>query len=608
VDNAGNLVITGNVGGGKAFRGNVPYGSPTNFNGPLGSTSLDPFLRYSAVPPELSDGPAGYTPFYSATGTVATIQPGSSGVFAPGSPRIAATVLPLHSEQLPDMMPGSETPPPVVSTGRRIDGILGDSFSPSAGRVQTSSDGIVPLSFKTPEEMRRIIAGESSNPVAQRALAPQSIQTTTSEDYQRQVEQLQRDLDRVKTNASQFEQDLQAGKQASAAQVMEQKSTDAVPLSISAEALRRVMQPQSQPQNQPPTPNPPANQDLPPRLTTLSPDGSVTPGLMPGQTAAGSLGLMLASPPDSPTGAGMNAAPASGFGQSSSDMAALKNRINAVFASQAEGNPAEKAGDNSSNLRPQGPDPALTRGQALPAAASVPAMQRVEETVRAFDAPGKILEHPLQNSTGHAPAPAEPVPPPPDSLGAAPSTLSHGADAVTSGRPQVQGQTSLPPLPKEIKLDPVAKEKYDHYMNLAQAGMRQGRYSRAAEFFLLASGYNPRDARSQIGRSQALLASGEYPGSALCLTKAIELDSRAALAKSDLMETVGGPDRFLQRFTELKQRADTGDVPALQLLLAYVYQQMNRPEEARAALQAARKGMSSSKAADLLEAALRTPG
>ena len=50
IDSSSNLPITGNVLGGKHFRGNIPYDSTTSFGAPLGSTSLDSFLRYSAVP------------------------------------------------------------------------------------------------------------------------------------------------------------------------------------------------------------------------------------------------------------------------------------------------------------------------------------------------------------------------------------------------------------------------------------------------------------------------------------------------------------------------------------------------------------------------------
>jgi hypothetical protein len=86
--------------------------------------------------------------------------------------------------------------------------------------------------------------------------------------------------------------------------------------------------------------------------------------------------------------------------------------------------------------------------------------------------------------------------------------------------------------------------------------------------------------------------------------KAIELDPRSTLAKSDLIEAVGGPDQFIQRITDLGDRVKTSNAPGLQLLLAYIYHQMDRPEEARTAVRAAKQGLPSSTSVDLLQAAI----
>jgi tetratricopeptide (TPR) repeat protein len=88
IDSSSNLVITGNVTGGKHFRGQVPYGSTTNFRASIGSSSLDSFLRYSTPDtildhrPWISAGssyssvPGQYRPFFSQSGTVATTEAG----------------------------------------------------------------------------------------------------------------------------------------------------------------------------------------------------------------------------------------------------------------------------------------------------------------------------------------------------------------------------------------------------------------------------------------------------------------------------------------------------------------------------------------------------
>ena len=50
IDRSSDLVVTGNVGGGKHFRGILPYNAVTDFGGRLGSSTLDTFLRRSYNP------------------------------------------------------------------------------------------------------------------------------------------------------------------------------------------------------------------------------------------------------------------------------------------------------------------------------------------------------------------------------------------------------------------------------------------------------------------------------------------------------------------------------------------------------------------------------
>jgi len=626
VDNTSNLVITGNVSGGKAFRGNIPYGSATSFGGRLGSTSLDPFLRYSAIPEDLSAGSSAYSPFYSPTGTVPKIQPGSSSVFAPGSPRVAVGMMASQAEQPADVMPLAEAAPSRAATGPMASGRLGDSPSPSWGRFQASLEGTVPMWSKAPEEMRRIVAGESGSPSTERQLTPQSRQTLTPEEYRQQLEQLQRDLDRVKANASQFEQDLRVGRQ-TPSQSMEQQPVEAAQPYASAETLRRIIQPESQ--AQPPAANPPAGQDLLSR-TMSTPDGWGTPG----QIATGRSELALVSPQGPPAGQPLSPEP------SPSELAAQKSRIDGIFAPQTGGTVPET-------------------GRAEPRGASsskLPALQRVEETARAFDAPGRALTYPLQNSAGNVPASAaggvagpptgsvasvvqpapapslstdtdaalrytrgveDALPPSPSRPPAAAQTSQAALGGLGATQPnQTQVQSARPPAPPPADginpakgaSDSVSKEQFDRCLTSADADMRQGRYARAAESYALACLYKPKEARPQIGRSHALFAAGDYLGSAVCLSKAIELDSHYVLKKpgkkSDFIEAVGGPDRFVQRITELEQSARNNNAPGLQMLLAYVYQQVDRPEEARTAIRFARKALPSSMPVALLEVAI----
>lgn len=79
INRSGNLVVTGNVGGGKHFRGVVPYQSTTDFGVPL-STSVvtDPFLRRSVSSGDYIHT-SGRTPYYSLARTVTRMIPGSGG-------------------------------------------------------------------------------------------------------------------------------------------------------------------------------------------------------------------------------------------------------------------------------------------------------------------------------------------------------------------------------------------------------------------------------------------------------------------------------------------------------------------------------------------------
>lgn len=83
IDTSGNLVITGNVGRGRHFRGVVPYRAPTSFGGTLPSSRLDSFIRDSAGAEDYRGYTGGVRPYYSGTRTVTTTQAGIGRVFQP---------------------------------------------------------------------------------------------------------------------------------------------------------------------------------------------------------------------------------------------------------------------------------------------------------------------------------------------------------------------------------------------------------------------------------------------------------------------------------------------------------------------------------------------
>jgi len=115
VDTSSNLVITGNVGGGRHFRGVVPYYAPSTFSGALGSSTLDSFLRDSAGSEDIGQFSGRTIPYYSQTGTVTTTTPGRLGIVRPPaaspgidalSPEAGRVLPPLPGTQV---MPGRES-------------------------------------------------------------------------------------------------------------------------------------------------------------------------------------------------------------------------------------------------------------------------------------------------------------------------------------------------------------------------------------------------------------------------------------------------------------------------------------------------------------------
>lgn len=563
--NTNNLLVTGNVGGGKHFRGGVPYDSVTSFAAPLGSTQFDSFLRYSAVPEGPGGYPRGYSEFYSPTGTVTTMPAGGSGVFAPTSPKVAGGLTPFRAERPADVMARAEVTQPEVTLGERR--VAVDADAGQWQQLQTWP------SFRTSEKMPGVIPDGFDERLSQ-----PGNKLMTPQEYQRQLEQLQRDLDRVKTDASSLEQTLEVRSPAQPSQESPQTSL-----------LQPPREPSQGPQDQPLYDVLPRDVDVPQRPVYATPDRAESPT---SQQAPDTLGLPDLAPVSMQPMAdgvgtdlsvetrwGLHDPPA---GPVPSQPSSERDRIDAIFSP-----------------RTSSPSDADSVGR-------LPAVRRVEQTAHAYDAPGQFLERPLQNS-----AKGDAI-----SLDRVASTLEQLRDA--SGSTEISpasGDEQAGAEPnsaasligdrfrrKYENAGSFSEERFERYTKAAQLYLQQGRYYRAADSFTLACMYKPGDSRAYLGKSQALLAAGEYAGSVLFLARAIELDPGRTLAKTNLVEILGGPDSFVRRITNLEEAAAASDAPQLQLLLAYIYHQMDRPQEARAAIEAAESKLPPSLPIDLLKA------
>ena len=574
MDSSRNAVITGNVRGGKQFQGPIPYSSTTSFQAPLGSTRLDSFMRYSAIPEELGGYTPGYEMFYSPTGTTSKIRPGQGGVFAPTSPRMAGGIAQWRADQPSDVVDLGDIRQSRTSVGET-------ASSPDAGLDSWRRFGNWPLA-RTPEQMKQVVSDELGRQFADDRASQQNNPPITSEEYQLQMEQFRQQLEKVKADASKLEQSL--------------RTDDALPKDMSKPALsdpgealgsRTTIENLIRPQPQPPMIERRSDSELSlvrPAPLGLDPSASERQA----QTSDAATIADLVTPPAS-------AAAVTGKGS-----APAESRLPSYSSQSSPGGLAPDAATRTNRIA----ELFQTKGQSQTnSAGELPALQRIKETTGAMEKPVGLMPTRLADRTSAAPDRVT-------SLMERMRSASDEMDAMADADVNKPVTTEVKP-PNPLMGEPVrtkyetlsasSLEKFDRYLKAGELYLQQGRYYRAAESFSLASLYNPNDRRVHLGRSHALFAAGEYVSSAVFLAKAIELDPNQTLAKLDLVKATGGPDLFLRRITDLEQCAKTTSTPDLQLLLAYIYHEMDRPEEAKTAIAAAEKGLGHLPAVGLLK-------
>ncbi len=498
IDNSSDRLVTGNVTGGKHFRGALPYRPPTSIDAPLGSTSLDPFLRHTA-PSAVADESLGTSDsFYSPTGTVTTSGAGTAYTGQPSASRYTSG---------PDLkLPPGETTSASMPVGDLVTG-----WPPST----------------------------------------QGSAVATREDYEQQMRQLQEKLAQVKAELVQLERSIATG----------------------AEAAR-------------------------PETRTVPPDSPVLPDsvMQAAQPVAPSDALrrrellqetarLLSATTGLPDGSAADGAAAS------DTVADAQPRLR-LYEEQEQAPVSSGALLSIDAL--VAPRTRQTAG-APASAGELPAMQRIHETARAFDTANTVLNRPPTA-----------VPSPQASPGAElPSGYRILGQAGDSALSPIQAATNVAPTPASpLSSDSSSSKMFERHLQSARQLMQQGQFQRAADAFALASAYRPNDARAYLGKGHALLAAGRYLDSALFIAKAVELDLPAVLQRTDLIQLVGGPDPFVRHFNELDRLIAADGGPQLQFLMAYLYYQMDRPAEAKAAIDAAQKQLPSSVPIDLLRSAI----
>ena len=530
VDNSSNLVVTGNVGAGKHFRDTVPYRSTTSMVAPLGSTSLDSFMRYSAVPETSTMSTSPYRPFYSPSGTTAAIQPGTSSVFSGSTSRVAAGLgqrvvdTPRDAGYLDVSQP--VTPPTDTDVTTSADGL---GAVPRL-RLWPSSQGVgVPTDS---------LPGGTDELFLERRTSPRT-DSITHDDYRRQMETLQQRLGEVKTEVAQLEQGLASREGQS------QPSVEHLDLGMSRE-------------------NESAVAEIARREQLLQ----ETARLLAGATA-----LPAALVPQEET-------------------VASDSKTEVFSAAQAR---------SARRLQLYDPSRVLAQAERLGARPTVgathasPAETGLAPPTNTYSSRSVGRAHPRPRMQAIPVVSAESYQS--DNRSASPAPIAPET-------PVVQTSVQSPVRNVDAERTATVPKEFTRHMQLAERYFQQRAYQHAAETYGLALAYCPYEPHAHLGHSHASLAAGRYDASAASLAKALGLDSRYVLTKVDMVDLVGGPDAFLARFNELNEAVQSREAPMLEFLLAYICYQMDRPVEARLAIEAAQKTLPASVAIAALKAAI----
>ncbi len=538
----GNMIITGNVQAGKHFRGTVPYGSTTDFRAPLGSTSLDSFLRYSAGSDDDGGLTEAYRPFYSPTGTVSTIRLGQP---APDLSWPASTKIRTNAE-----MPWSGRPDDELAVQD-----VPAAQNPPAGRAGDSFD-MLPVRFqpmaRTPQELERLISADLERAAAARSLSPflqsqapseqseesllrrpdaspsaQQGDSLTSAQYRDQMEQLQRQLKRISDEAAGLRQSMQAPplpRQGEQGQPV--KSEGRAGLKSQVDIFEQLNR-----------------QDSPAEIRAK-------------------LDSLLASasqqqPKQSPPELSQSTVPFDKFG-----------------AGSAEELPGTRSLVRQTDGGLAGDQQLMTRGTAdYRLAAEIGIEQsRDREGAATGDRRQKADDGRAMSLTALQEV---------NKLSAA--ELSAEAKRALGGHQDYNSYSA---------------NKFQQYASAGQEYLKQGKYYRAVDAYTLASIYKPGPAGSlrqreaaalvHAAKSLALFAAGEYMSSALFLGRALQTDQSSifnfqfSIPADKLDSRIADAEECLRLCREAGYQ--TGGVGELQFLLGYIYLRTGRLAEAKRAI------------------------
>lgn len=521
IDTSGNLVVTGNVVGGRHFRGIVPYNAVSGFRSRLGSTSLDSFLRRSAGSGYSGMYTGAFKPYYSPTGTVTTTRPGWSGVFTPPAVRIDSRTPDEFSLEAESKKQGLYGQDARLLYDRGIKDRR--SLQKEAGwelfQIQDSAFEVSRPMSMTPQELEEVILSEVDIYSLKR-------RPTSEQDWEQQREQFRRrDLRRVSDRAAELKRPL-IEKDNSLQPSTKKKPGEEAPQAWWTE--KRWL-----PEEQ------------------MSKEDS-------GLTLQGRAELE----PELDV-----------FEQMKQQLDDLQKVFERMSAAQENKEAPEAKSRIWESGEAVGSDKELT-----------------EQSLH-FVEPSKTIKGVLAKPT----------------LG-----RKKGAQEGSETRFPVLGKLSDVELSvraagilgEHKSFASFSEDKFNQHIRAAEDYLKQGKYYRAADAYTLASIYKSNDPLAYAGKSHALFAAGEYMSSALFLSKALKIFPEYARFRINLEAMVGDRDKLESRIVDVERWLKRSNAPELQFLLGYVYYQMDRPDRAKEAIDAAYKEMPDSSAVIALRKAI----
>jgi len=552
IDTTGNLIITGNVRGGRHFRGTVPYRSTTSFGSDLGSSSLNSFLRDTAGPEDFRTYPRQYgnRPYYSPSETVSTMMPGRSEVFAPT--RMMSTRAQENARTTRADVLGMESMPQGQTlSGRGVGATDSDLQRPLTqyGRSAESQ-----LTFQDTYPDRRQSPSERTD----------SLKYPNRET----------DRGNVKPN---FESRAIPSKQAA-----ERKQTAAVPYEFSTSQRYK----------------PPTDSSLQKKLflqkdtnwSTESPESQS----IRDRRVSGKLEALEADRPDT---SGTNRA---GQDRQQSDvLERIRKQLDDLTKSldenlkrrqerrTADNEPAatrERTPFKSERYVPDSREAVIPPEPINSSAASSYDEQRGGELRfngekltppaggvqnRAKGGRGTGLEFSEISSYESPQKKSSPL----DEL----NKVSQGDISAEASR--IMG--------KHRSLESLSASKFDQHMRAAEDYLRAGEYYRAASCFSLALMYQSDNPLALAGRGHALFAAGEYVSSALFLSRALTISPEYLQVRVDLAAMLSDEKKLAGRIDDIEQWLARSGSSQLQFLLGYVYYRTGRLLKAKKEIDAA---------------------